>query len=165
MLNPKLIVFDLDFTLWDCGGTYCDCLSPPFHKQQGQVLDSSGHHIRLFEDVMGILTECEAKIIPIALASRTERPSWAQNLLELLQIEARFDFAEIYPSSKKKHFQALHKNSGIPLKDMLFFDDEHRNIHEVSQLGVTCELVKSGITRALMDEGTRRFRRAHARGD
>lgn len=33
-----------------------------------------------------------------------------------------------------KHFKALHARTGIPYSEMLFFDDEHRNV-EVEKLG------------------------------
>ena len=42
MTYPKLIVFDLDFTLWNAGGTWCDHLRAPFHCRDGCVLDADG---------------------------------------------------------------------------------------------------------------------------
>jgi hypothetical protein len=38
------------------------------------------------------------------------------------------------PNASKK-LRRFHKNTGIAYKDMLFFDDEHRNIRDVSRLG------------------------------
>lgn len=32
-------------------------------------------------------------------------------------------YREIYPDNKGRHFKSLHKASGIPYEDMLFFDD------------------------------------------
>jgi magnesium-dependent phosphatase 1 len=95
---PELIVFDLDFTLWDCGGTWCDCLSPPFRARDGEITDRTGRNIHLYEDVPSILDQCRRNGVPIAVASRTEQPEWARELLDLLSITDRFSFAEIYPS-------------------------------------------------------------------
>ena len=41
---------------------------------------------------------------------------------------------QIYPSwsHKVEHFQKIQNNTGIPVKNMLFFDDEDRNIQAVS---------------------------------
>lgn len=41
---------------------------------------------------------------------------------------------QIYPSwsHKVEHFQKIQNNTGIPVKNMLFFDDEDRNIRAVS---------------------------------
>ncbi|TWT80162.1 Acid Phosphatase [Planctomycetes bacterium CA13] len=157
---PKLIVFDLDFTLWDCDGTWCDCLSPPFGLRGGKVTDRTGRMVRLYDDVAMILDECKRGRVPIAVASRTEQPRWAQMLLDLLEITNRFSFAEIYPTTKLKHFAALQESSGIPFEKMLFFDDEMRNISEVSQLGVTSIHVADGLTEALFRDGCQQFAEA-----
>ncbi len=154
---PDLIVFDLDFTLWDCGGTWCDCLSPPFRARSGKVSDRTGRHVRLYDEVHAILNHCDDRAIPCAVASRTEQPDWARELLELLEITHRFAFAEIYPTTKLKHFAALREISRIDYQNMLFFDDERRNISEVSTLGVTCIHVADGLTGNIFQDACRRF--------
>lgn len=146
MTSPSLIVFDLDFTLWDCGGTWCDCLTPPFRIDRQRVVDRTSRHIRFYDDVPTILEYCRQADIPMALASRTEQPNWARQLLQLLAITHEFAHAEIYPSSKLRHFAALHQASGVAYEEMIFFDDEMRNIREVSGLGVTSIYVESGMT-------------------
>lgn len=65
---------------------------------------------------------------------------------------------EIYPSSKIKHFEALHKRTGVPYADMLFFDDESRN-RETEALGLTMWLVRDGVTWAEVESGIREWRR------
>lgn len=157
MAAPELIVFDLDFTLWDCGGTYCDCLTPPFSVNDGRVRDHSRRVVELYEDVDAILNYCDAKDIFMGLASRTEEPAWAQKLVDLLGLTERFEFAEIYPASKLQHFAALREASRIDYQAMLFFDDEQRNIVEVETLGVTSIYVPSGMTQKLFDDGLSRF--------
>ena len=157
MPHPELIVFDLDFTLWDCNGTWCDCLRPPFCVEDNDVIDGSGRWIRLYADVANILDDCDAESIPMALASRTEQPAWARELIDLLGVAHRFEIAEIYPTSKLKHFAALQQVSGIRSDRMLFFDDEIRNIREVSTLGTTCIHVENGLTRDEFQHGLQQF--------
>lgn len=157
MNRPELIVFDLDFTLWDCGGTWCDCLSPPFRSRGGAISDRTGRSIRLYQDVHDILESCDHHDVPIAIASRTEQPDWARELLDLLAVTHRFAFAEIYPSTKLRHFAALHQASGIDYQRMMFFDDETRNIREVSQLGVCCIHVPDGIDQELFQAAHQQF--------
>lgn len=66
---------------------------------------------------------------------------------------------EIYPGSKLKHFSSLHRRTGIPYEQMLFFDDEHRN-YEVEDLGVTMQLVPpQGTTWGLVRQGLERWRK------
>lgn len=152
-MYPSLIVFDLDFTLWDCGGTWCDCLTPPFRNRGGRVEDQFKRVVRLYDDVRHILDRCDELAIPMALASRTEQPTWARQIVDLLELTNRFAFSEIYPSSKIQHFRSLQRASEVPYEQMLFFDDEMRNIREVASLGVRCIHVRAGINHQLFLEG------------
>ncbi|TFY83480.1 hypothetical protein EWM64_g533 [Hericium alpestre] len=71
-----------------------------------------------------------------------------------------FDHMEIYPGSKTKHFKELHKKTGIPYSEMLFFDDERRN-KEVEALGVTFVLVRKGLDAGTFEHGLGEWRRRH----
>ncbi len=147
----KLVVFDLDFTLWDAGGVWCDCLTPPFRLQGGRVLDSMDARVHVYEDIPWALRKLEEGGIDVAIASRTNRPQWARELLDLLDLRRHFSHEEIYPSSKLRHFSALRKATGYDYSEMLFFDDEVRNIEEVGGLGVRSVLVRNGFNRGLLE--------------
>lgn len=73
-----------------------------------------------------------------------------------------FDYLEIYPGSKTTHFARLHKTSGLPYEEMLFFDDESRN-KNVEPLGVTMKLVPDGVSRGVIDQGVKKWRERHNR--
>jgi magnesium-dependent phosphatase 1 len=148
----KLAIFDLDFTLWDCGGTWCDQTSPPFHMAEGNLYDAAGRKIKLFPDVLHILETLKANHILIGIASRTYEPDWASLFLDKLGIRHYFNFEEIYPGDKTMHFNKLQRKSGIPFDKMIFFDDEMRNIRDVSALGVTSIYVQHGVYRKLVEE-------------
>ena len=160
MNYPSLIVFDLDYTLWDAGGTWCDCLQPPFHKTSKGPVDSTDRLVRLYDDVRGILSWCQNKNISMALASRTFEPGWAGQLIDMLEIADFFEYKEIFPSSKVAHFNNLTESSNIALGEMLFFDDEMRNIYEVSRLGVTAVFVENGMTMELFESGLRKSQKS-----
>ncbi len=147
-----LIVFDLDFTLWDCGGTWCDHTNPPYYRQNGIVRDDDDRKIRLYDDVFQILEQLDRRQIPLAVASRTTTPDWASELMDLFDIKRFFKYFEIYPGSKINHFYALKAKTGLSYRDMIFFDDEYRNIDEVSRLGVRTVFVQDGINEGLMKE-------------
>ncbi len=138
-------MFDLDFTLWDAGGGWCDTTNPPYAWENGKLLDSSGDWIRLYDDVIPILEELKIKNKLIVAASRTYRPDWAQDLLNLFDIDKYFDLKEIYPSSKIRHFNKIQQHFNIPYNKMVFFDDEYRNIEEVGRLGVETVFVENGL--------------------
>lgn len=69
---------------------------------------------------------------------------------------------QIFPGDKKQHFSKIHKASGVPYDEMLFFDDEVRN-RNVESLGVVMCLVRDGVTRAEVDRGVREWRRRYGR--
>ena len=144
-LFMKLFVFDLDFTLWDAGGGWCDTTNPPYFWENGKLLDSSGDWIRLYDEVIDILDTLKSHDKYIVAASRTYQPGWAKDLLHLFDIEKYFDLKEIYPSNKIQHFHKIQKHFNIPYTEMVFFDDEYRNIEEVSELGVKAVYIKSGV--------------------
>ncbi len=157
---PRLVVFDLDFTLWDCGGTWCDCLRPPFKKSGPRVLDANNGHIRIYPDVEILLEILPQRGCQLGIASRTEQPGWARNLLSLLGLAQKFPYQAIYPSDKKRHFRQLRDESRIDYEDMLFFDDERRNIDSVGSLGVVPFHVDRGVTEANFSRGLQAWRRS-----
>lgn len=140
-----MVVFDLDFTLWNAGGTWCDQTIRPFRKEDSIIKDAEGSIIYLYPDVMDILEVLSQKDTPMAVASRTYSPDTARELLDLFGIRGYFQYEEIYPSSKLQHFRSLHAKTLIPYQQIYFFDDEHRNIFEVGSLGVNTFLVNSGL--------------------
>lgn len=154
---PKLVVFDLDYTLWPF---WADTMYDLRYKSDGKggVVGSRGTDSKkLYKDSREVLEMLSEAKIPMAAASRTDDPPMAKNLLKLFDIDKFFSFKEIYPGCKVNHFKQFRRNSRFDYKDMLFFDDEDRNIEEVSALGVTCILVERGVTRKTLLEGLNLF--------
>ena len=141
----EVFVFDLDFTLWDAGGGWCDTTNPPYFWKNGKLYDQSNDWIRLYPDVISILQRLKEKDKKIVAASRTFEPAWANDLIQLFDIDKYFDLKEIYPSSKIQHFKRIQKHFNVSFHKMVFFDDEYRNIDEVGRLGVEAVFVKNGI--------------------
>lgn len=56
-------------------------------------------------------------------------------------------------------FFRFKKLSGFEFKDMLFFDDEHRNINDLTRHGVLSILVPDGVNRKVISEGLAEFAR------
>lgn len=86
----------------------------------------------------------------IVSASRTATPHTAKDILKLLHIKIPdgdkhqlvsssdlFDHKTWGQGSKIKHFKEIQKVTGVDYHDMLFFDDEYRNIDVQEKLGVT----------------------------
>jgi magnesium-dependent phosphatase 1 len=144
-MSKKLFVFDLDFTLWDAGGTWCDCTIPPYRMQNGQLYDAEGAHIKLYADTIPILQKLKQDGRQIGIASRTTAPKIARQLMDIFKIKPFVDFEEIFPADKTEHFIKIAAKSKIDFNEMIFFDDESRNIRDVSLMGVHCIHVTKGI--------------------
>ncbi|KAI4606394.1 hypothetical protein J4E80_010146 [Alternaria sp. BMP 0032] len=169
---PKIVVFDLDYTLWPF---WVDThVTPPLKPVEGglKVKDKYGEGFGFYNDVGGVLEALKHKNILIAAASRTCAPDLGREMLKLLKIPRAngsssraidyFDHMQIYPGSKTTHFQRIHRDSGIEYKEMLFFDDESRN-KNVEVLGVTMQLIKDGVTRDEIDRGVQSWRKRNGR--
>ncbi|HAZ04279.1 MAG: magnesium-dependent phosphatase-1 [Bacteroidetes bacterium GWF2_42_66] len=142
----EVFVFDLDFTIWNAGDTFCSETSPPYFWNDEQLFDQQGRWIRLYPDSVGILKRLKKAGKILAVASRTNEPEWAKQLLQLFDIEKYFDIMEIYPGSKVTHLKNIQEKVGCPFDQIVFFDDEERNIQEVSLTGVKCVYVKNGLS-------------------
>lgn len=177
---PKLIVFDLDYTLWPFwSDTH---LSPPLKPTDSglKVKDRYGDGFGFYREVGSVLDAIKQKKIFIGAASRTDRPDLATQMLRLLRIPTAteadgdekgkkgkkaiefFNQLEIYPGSKKTHMRKLHDATGILYSEMLFFDDESRN-RDTESLGVTMQLVRDGVTRHELDLGVESWRKRNKR--
>eukprot|EP01103_Thecamoeba_quadrilineata_P001436 TRINITY_DN11292_c0_g1_i1.p1 TRINITY_DN11292_c0_g1~~TRINITY_DN11292_c0_g1_i1.p1 ORF type:complete len:197 (+),score=27.85 TRINITY_DN11292_c0_g1_i1:78-668(+) len=155
---PQLFVFDLDLTLWTCEGSWIDtCSGPPFTLDKNSTKlkpfarSGANGECKLYDECWTVLhalmkLKRDGLGVKLACASRTQEPKWARELLRVLNIYDWFDYEEIYPTTKTKHFASLKKRSGLEYVDMMFFDDEDRNIIEVGNLGVTSIYVRRGLT-------------------
>jgi magnesium-dependent phosphatase 1 len=169
---PRLLIFDLDYTLWPFWvDTHCTPPLKPSSQNHTAVVDKFGEQFAFYADVPAILLHLKAAGVKIGAASRTSAPDVAREMLRLLHVgpleegggKARkagevFDYMEIYPGSKIAHFERIRKVSGVEYSDMLFFDDEARN-RNVESLGVTMWLVKDGITKQEIDNGVWEWRK------
>eukprot|EP00192_Tetraselmis_astigmatica_P014565 CAMPEP_0117657336 /NCGR_PEP_ID=MMETSP0804-20121206/5276_1 /TAXON_ID=1074897 /ORGANISM="Tetraselmis astigmatica, Strain CCMP880" /LENGTH=161 /DNA_ID=CAMNT_0005463783 /DNA_START=61 /DNA_END=543 /DNA_ORIENTATION=+ len=153
---PRLVAFDLDGTLW--WPEMYMLSGPPFKARldQGRVIDRSNEAVYLMGASRSILNEMAVdpkwSNTSVAYVSRTTEPAWAKACLKLFQVHDAVSMdvlgkhQQIYPGNKKKHFNLIHSESGIPFEDMVFFDNEMRNCRDVAELGVICVYTPDGMT-------------------
>ncbi|EOD46726.1 putative leucine rich repeat domain-containing protein [Neofusicoccum parvum] len=85
---PKILVFDLDYTLWPF---WVDThVTPPLKAEAGglKVKDRYGEPYGFYRDVGSVLAAARDKGIRIAAASRTHAPELGREMLSLLRIPA-----------------------------------------------------------------------------
>ena len=108
---PRVIVFDLDNTLW----------TPELYQlrrlERSDQIPVAGSDVELFdgakevlENILPNLRGSDGDEKPIlAIASRTNRVDWAENLLDQFQLRDRFDAIEIFPGIKTNHFSKIQR--------------------------------------------------------
>jgi len=175
--RPKLVVFDLDFTVWY--PEMYELEGAPFKKcsRTGRVTDRDNEEVQIFDDMHEIFkalhTSDEFENTKVAVASSTTYPEWARECMRLLHVQD-IDVAletvihyrqAIYPRNKKVHFNELREASGIDFKDMLFFDNERYNIREVGELGVTCVYCPDGMSMEHWERGLDAFHQMSPQND
>lgn len=178
MSLPKVLVFDLDGTLWApemyelWGG------GAPFEAKDGgrSVTDRAGREVRLLRDTREILEGLLANEAvasgetTLGIASTCDEPAWARECLEKIMLQTPsgesvrmgsvFRHNEIYKArSKKEHFIAIHRASGADFEDMAFFDNQMNNIRAVKELGVHCVYTPEGQTHAHFNQGVEAWRK------
>ena len=158
---PRLVVFDLDHTLWT-PELYTlrhlpgyDDASPPFPV--------AGEDVWLLDGAEAVLHELATherwhQDVRIAAASRTNKGNWARHLLgefcvpgcDDRRLNELIPLQEIFPGSKLTHFERLRESTGIPYGDMIFFDDSasgrYGNCEPVAGLGVLSVHCPEGLT-------------------
>jgi len=126
-------------------------------SRNGEVVDRHHKSVEHYKDVPAVLEDLYSSGFQLAVASRTGEVEGANELIKLFGWEKYFAVKEIYPGCKIEHFTKIHEKTGVPFKDMLFFDDEPRNISDLRSKGVTCMLVTNGVTKKVVKEGLAKF--------
>ena len=156
---PKLIVFDLDATLW----------TPELYTlrrlARAKETPKAGVDVKLFPDVLPTLTEFANSNpeVKLAVASRTDKGAWARDLLKQFSIPVDDRLIEIYTGTKTQHFSALAEKTKLPFSSMLFFDDardgKFGNCEHVASMGVLSAYCPKphGLTKAVFDNALDRY--------
>lgn len=156
MLEPSIIVFDLDFTLWPF--RVDKNVKSPFKRKDMKIVDASGVVVDVFPGVKQILGKLHESNVKLAIASRIEDVAGAYQLIHLFDIEKYFTYKEIFPTCKAKHFKELRLKSNIEFNKMLFLDDDLRNLKVVSRLGVVCfQIPESGLTDEVLQQALQHY--------
>jgi len=175
MSFPKVVVLDLDGTIWSpemyelWGGG-----GAPFTRVRHDVVaDRSGTKVRLFEGVWQCVGDSKTQGALLAVASSTDEPDWARECLSKLgptpvnggslpstaMLASHLDIVEIYKGSKRKHLTQIKQTAGVEFHEMLFIDNEYGNIQTVSELGVPSYHCPQGLTLRAWQEALQLFRR------
>ncbi|XP_045192111.1 uncharacterized protein LOC123548694 isoform X2 [Mercenaria mercenaria] len=153
--KPKVIVFDLDYTLWPFWVDRGMNIELPFkHVGENKVCDASGREVKSFPDITPLLQRLHNEGYKLGIASEAFYREECAKLVKLFGWEELIDYKEIYPGSKIFHFVKIKKASGVEFCDMLYFDDEKEHLAEVAGTctGITTYWADRGVSEEIMEE-------------
>lgn len=148
----KLVIFDLDETLWSMEEGYCSILRPPL-QQVGPdtIVDSIGRKIELYGGVRELLQSLRDAGIILSVASKND-PEPATEVMKRFGIYDFFTYPQLEWGPKVRLVQRLldimAERDGVEIMpaEALLVDDWRSNVNEVSGLGVRTLLLNSDIT-------------------
>ena len=124
------------------------------------MITARGERLELFPAARTALCELADAGVPVAIASRAGEVAWAEEILRLMRVDKKRTMADVIGSapvviqggSKTRHLKHIAAESGVPLREMLFFDNERTNIQEVEARRYE-RLLPSRLTREVYLEG------------
>ena len=172
---PKVIVWDLDGTIWLPEMYQLWGGGAPFkrpHESHLGVVDCSGCEIQVLGDARDILAHHRREMPHVrhAIASTCDEPKWGLECLSKIRVdeesslEQHFDrnLIEIYKaSSKETHFRAISKKSGLSVSEMIFFDNQINNIRVAERIGVGLAVYTpdpEGVTQEIFNDAIATFK-------
>ncbi|CCW71471.1 unnamed protein product [Phytomonas sp. Hart1] len=174
--RPRVIVFDLDGTLWDPEMYQLSGGAPfrPDEKNPDVAIDRINTKVSLIGETRNVLQDLivnpKWKDTYLAISSTCDMPEWAESLLDLYKfkdtkgkmmpmVSLFSDRREIYYAGKDdQHKRILMKVRQIDksvndFSQMLFFDNQRNNVSTVSKLGVTCYYCPQGLVPGTFQKG------------
>lgn len=144
-MRYKLIVFDLDETLWTIQQLRLDPIAGPFQLINAHEAVAETATVQLFRGVRALLENLSRRRKFISLASRSD-PDVCEELLRLFDIYHYFSYPQYGWQDKStavlnilKAFRDIEKETMTP-QDVLFIDDYPANIDMVRSTGASALL-------------------------
>ena len=187
---PRVVVFDLDGTLWspemyELWGGGGSPFQPHPSRRKDALVDKKGTTVALLGEARAIMQQLsfddqwKANKTFVGVSSTCDEPSWAVECMSKLFLDDRGEvpmsslfegFTEIYSALKSQHFQTLLKKvqradpSIRDFSQFIFFDNQTNNIHDVSKLGVTCVYCPHGMQPGVWEKGLQQWEENFRRG-
>ncbi|MGC9342222.1 MAG: hypothetical protein ACP5E3_05950, partial [Bacteroidales bacterium] len=114
---------------------------------QGDIIDPRGVNLVLLPEVKKVFNRIKKADYEIAFTSRTVKPELTNDLVKLLDLQKYSSFNVFNNESKNKQLAEVSTRTGVPLKQIIYFDTIEENVEEVKPLGACTFLIPDeGLT-------------------
>ncbi|KAL5022868.1 hypothetical protein ScPMuIL_002023 [Solemya velum] len=164
---PKVIIFDLDYTLWPFCVDKRINAEPPFCRvPDGRIYDARQREIKAYPDIDNILRRLHSQGYILGIASESFFRNDVISLVKHFGWDTYIKYVEVFPGSKITHFVRIKRKCGIDFMEWLYFDDEGDRLREVVNtcLGVTCVLADCGVSEDVLEKGFKTYASVHLKG-
>ncbi|XP_074603784.1 magnesium-dependent phosphatase 1-like [Brevipalpus obovatus] len=160
LAKPRIACVDLDYTLWPWGVDQF-VMKPPYKlAEDKRVVDATGKPMPPFPEAQKALEYLRDEGIQIAGVSRTTYSHGVIGLIWLYGWSKYFEYLQAFPAQKWIHLAEIQEQSGgVPYNEMILFDDEQRNIDDITTIGVMGVKVDpaKGLTVNLVEQALKDF--------
>lgn len=148
----KLVIYDLDRTLWRISGDiHASLCRPPFSRSgAGVLVDSRGNELRLMPSAVRALDEWAGRKTTLSVLSANDFEV-CREIMEMLGIWRYFKYPQIEWDDRDagtcdkarlllKLLEEFRRRDSLEIKpgNVLFIDDRAANIERLKGLGVRC---------------------------
>lgn len=138
---PRLVVFDLDDTVWTVSEGLCSLLVPPFRRTSPDRIETrEGCWAQLKPGVRKFFEFLKKEGCYISIVSRNE-PQPAKWLLMAFGLYDYVDFPQFGWGPKAETIQRTASFLGIKLDEVMFFDDWTEHVKAAWDIGVDAYVV------------------------
>ncbi|MEM2984389.1 MAG: magnesium-dependent phosphatase-1 [Candidatus Jordarchaeaceae archaeon] len=138
-MPTKLIVFDVDGTLWSISVAFTVFLKPPLRLvDANEIRDSQDAKVKLFPEVRELLKTLREKGILMSIASLNDpEPNLVMECLKLFKIADYFIYPQVNHKGKNRNIKTILKllkeKEGIQINypEVIFVDDQELNTRSV----------------------------------
>jgi len=138
-LPIKLVVFDVDETIWRVSVTYTSFLKPPLRIiGTSELCDSVGARVKLFSGVREVLKGLQEKGVLMSIASLNDpEPDMVAECLKLFGISDYFIYPQVNHKGKNRNIKTILKllkekeAIEISYPEIIFVDDQELNTRSV----------------------------------
>ncbi|KAI5701045.1 hypothetical protein M8J75_005598 [Diaphorina citri] len=153
--TPKMAVIDFDYTLTNFSTDLVYETFKPYEGNFPAAIDEKGYMFVPHDEIRTILTALRSKGVKTALLAKERYPLAVEQFVNYTNLRHLFDVVDVYPlddsSEVSDYLKRISAKTKIPIRDMLYFDENFQSLQDAFKLGATPQRCYTGLTMKLVN--------------